>query len=302
MLWERLREWLNQDHALVLALSGGGARGLSHIGVLQALEREGIKPDLVTGTSMGALVGAMYCLHGTSKDLERITGVVIESEEFQRFGLDEIVASQANDGGPKSLEEWGSQVRRFWAFSKMVRKQAIVESELLEDVLRNMLGNATFNDLKIPFVAIATDLISGQDVHLVKGSLAKAVQASSALPGVFPPVKMGRMLLVDGGVTKNVPIPDKDEIPVPHKVIVVDVMRSLADKGPYSSGVDILSRTDWITMIHLNQFYLKMADLVLVPQVRSIHWADFSGYRKIVQAGREVTLENMKRVRRVLEG
>jgi len=285
MNWKWLKRRIGLTDGTVLALSGGGARGLAHIGVLQEFDRLGLKPDLVTGTSIGAIVGAMYCLHGSAAKLEEITRKTIESEHFKDFDIDEMLNDDEDDE-PDSIEQFGARLRRAYTLTKMVRKQSMIEPGVMEAVMGDMFGDATFEDCKIPFAAVATDLISGEDITLREGSLATAVQASASIPGVFAPVEYDGMLLVDGYVTRNVPIPEPDEPEVDASIIVVDVTRDLYFEGPYKRGIDILSRTDWIMQIHLNRFYLEKADLVIVPDVRSIHWAEFKKMQPLIEAGR----------------
>jgi len=236
MNWKQFKERFFTDPTRVLALSGGGARGMAHIGVLTHLDQLSLQPELVTGTSMGALVGGLYCLHGSSDGLE----------------------AKVHD---------------------------LFEGEL-----------ATFADLRIPFVAVATDLYSGEDVALTEGKLATAVQASAAIPGVFPPVAQDGMLLVDGYITKNVPVPEPGEPPNRADVMVVDVQRGLQSNGPWDSGIEILARADWIMQAQLNRFYLELADLVLVPDVRDVHWADFRRIDQLIEAGRVCAVEKEEEI------
>lgn len=292
--WKKVEEWLKRGRYRVLALSGGGARGLAHIGVLQEMDRLGAKPELITGTSMGAIVGALYCLHGNAERLEESTRSILESDEFRSFNLDDLVEQDKQK--QNDFEQFGRNLVRLHRFARMFREISMVSGKKLQTLMEQLFGNATFEDLKIPFIAVATDLVSGEDVHITEGYLYRAAMASSALPAVFPPVEFGDTLLIDGGVTKNVPIPDPDETPHPPKVIAVDVMRSLYHEGPYETALDVLSRSDWITMLHLNEFYLREADLVIVPRIRKIHWAEFTRLDDLVQAGRRAVQDEKERI------
>ncbi len=298
MNWSWLKKLFGHEEQVVLALSGGGARGLAHIGVLKELDRVGLKPGLVTGTSIGAVVGALYCLHGGAEKLEQVAHDLVHSELFAKFDLDEMLEDE--DEHHDSFEEFGTRVRKIYTLSKMIRRESVVERGLMEDVMKELYGDATFDQLEIPFAAVATDLISGEDITLRTGFLATAVQASASIPGVFPPVRFDGYALVDGGITRNVPIPEPGES-LNSKVIVVDVMRGLYDEGPFKYGLDILARTDWITQIHLNRFFLDRADLVIVPDVRNVHWADFKRLNELVLAGREALLDKLDEVKETFE-
>lgn len=284
MKWHWIERFFQPRPSRVLALSGGGARGLAHIGVLQEIDRLGLKPDLITGTSIGAIVGAIYCLHGNSDHLRETALSAIQSDVFKRFGLDDLVEEEKEDHD--SFSDLGARVRRIFTLSRMMRRPSVIEAGIMEGVMEQLFGDASFADLKLPFAAVATDLISGEDITLAEGALAPAVQASASIPGVFAPVARDGMLLVDGYVTKNVPIPETNETSGNSSIVVVDVMRGLHSDGPFRFGMDILARTDWIAQIHLNRFYLEMADLVIVPNVKQIHWADFRNIDNLIEEGR----------------
>jgi len=297
MDWKHFKERFFADPTRVLALSGGGARGLAHIGVLQHLDEISLEPELVTGTSMGAVIGAWYCLHGSSEGLADMAHDLFESELFEKLDLDELITGESDTSD--SFEEFSRKTKVLFTLSKMVRRISVVEPGFMEQVMGRMYGDATFDDLKIPFVAVATDLFSGEDVALTSGRIATAVQASASIPGVFPPVPLDGMLLVDGYITKNVPVPEPGEPPNKAQVIVVDVQRSLESHGPWENGLEVVTRAEWIMQIQVNRYYLEQADLVLVPDVRSVHWADFRRIDQLIQAGSLSAVKNEDEIVRV---
>ena len=158
-----------------LALSGGGARGLAHIGVLKVLEREGIPIDFLAGTSMGGVIAAAYA-SGLSADY-------IEQEALRMGRLRNLIT----------------------LLDRTMPRRGLVEGQKVQEYLTTHLGNKTFNDMKIPLALVAVDLISGQEVVLNSGSVVDAVRATVSLPGVFAPFRLGDYLLVDGGVLNNLP-------------------------------------------------------------------------------------------------
>ncbi len=160
---------------LGLALGSGGARGAAHIGFLQALEEEGITPDVISGCSMGAVVGGAYAAG---------LGVQVILQSVR-----ELKASDLLD--PSGMA---------------ITKLALLKGNKLRKILLSKIGDITFPELKIPFVCVATDVLSGRMTLLNEGVVADAVRASSAIPMVFRPVSMGDKLLVDGGVTCRVPV------------------------------------------------------------------------------------------------
>lgn len=270
---------------------------MAHIGVLQHLDELALQPELVTGTSMGAVIGAWYCLHGSSDGLFEMVQDLFESDLFEKLDLDELVADE--DGVFDSFEEFSRKTKVLITLSKMVRRISVVEMGFMEDVMEHLYGDATFSDLKLPFVAVATDLYSGEDVALTEGSLARAVQASASIPGVFPPVPLDGKLLVDGYITKNIPVPEPGEPPYRSDVVVVDVQRRLESHGPWEHGIDVIARAEWIMQIQLNRYYLEQADLVLVPDVQEVHWADFRRIDQLVEAGRVSAREREEEIVRL---
>ncbi len=270
---------------------------MAHIGVLQHLDELSLKPELVTGTSMGAVIGAWYCLKGSSKGLAEMAHHLFNGELFKRLDLDEL--KEDEEGARDSFEEFSRKTKVLFTLSKMVRRMSIVDPDFMEQVMERIYGEATFDDLEVPFVAVATDLYSGEDVALTTGSLAKAVQASASIPGVFSPVEWDDWLLVDGYITKNVPVPEPGEPPLKADVIAVDVQRGLRSAGPWENGIEVVSRAEWIMQIQLNRYYLEQADLVLVPDVREVHWADFGRIDQLIEAGRVSAVEKEEEIDRL---
>lgn len=157
---------------LGLALGGGGMKGWAHIGVIAALERQDLRPDIIAGTSAGALVGAYYAIGYQVPEMIRMMKAQKTSSLFSfRF-----------DGA------------------------ALLDNDSLRDLLNEQLRGILIEDLEIPFVAIATDLATGKEVVIDRGPIVDAVLASSALPGIFAPVRVGDRYLVDGGICNNVPV------------------------------------------------------------------------------------------------
>ena len=270
---------------------------MAHIGVLEYLDEQGLKPERVTGTSMGAVVGAWYCLHGSSNGLPDMVHQLFESDLFKKLDLDDLMEDE--DGEIDSFEELTRRTKVLFTLSRMVRRLSLVDPEFMPAIMDNLFGSATFADLEIPFAAVATDLYSGEDVALTAGPLATAVQASAAIPGVFPPVAANGMLLVDGYITKNVPVPEPGEPSLRADVLAVDVQRGLTSHGPWENGIEVLARAEWIMQIQLNRFFLEQADLVLVPNVKHVHWADFRRIDELILAGRRAAEAKEEEIRKL---
>lgn len=173
-----------------LALSGGAVRGAAHIGVLQVLEREGIIPDVIAGTSAGAIVGAGYAA-GVSTATMSAVFRTLRWPRLARFSLRTGLS--------------------------------LFDTEPMEAFIREQIGVQTFDELQRPFAAVACDILTGERVVLREGSVARAVRASAALPGLFPPVEMNGRLLVDGGVVDNLPVDVVREMGADY-VIAIDLI------------------------------------------------------------------------------
>ncbi|HID64851.1 MAG TPA: patatin, partial [Anaerolineae bacterium] len=189
MRWPLTWPWRKKPRRIGLILSGGGARGAAHLGVLRVLEREGIRPDCVVGVSAGSVVGAGYC-----------AGVSVAKMEEAALDL-----------------QWSK-------LGRLVRPRlGLFDSHRLESYVAGLVGNLQFADLSIPFAAVAADILTGQLVVLKEGSVAWAVRASCALPGIFTPVERGDQLLVDGGTINNLPVSAAREMGADY-IIAVDLL------------------------------------------------------------------------------
>ncbi|MGQ9701633.1 MAG: patatin-like phospholipase family protein [bacterium] len=166
---------------LGIALGGGGAKGLAHIGVLEALEENGIKLDYVAGTSIGAIIGAIYCLKGNTESLRDITLDIIESPEFKKLDIEKFYTK-----GSTALETFKNKLFEKYYFGTLFFKKSIVKNEATENLFIKLFGEKMFSQLKIPFICNSLDINSGDEVVFSSGLLYKAVWASCAIPGIFP--------------------------------------------------------------------------------------------------------------------
>ena len=225
-----------------LALSGGSARGLAHLGVIQEIEQQNLKFDLIVGTSMGAVIGGLYAFFGN-------LALVVESFR-DLFGnkLFLKTASSALDEGPVFVGHDGFFNRFMWLFrqgvfyTRTVLQMDLVGEELFEELLSMLIPDVLIEELPVRFAAVAMDLQTGEEVVLTRGSLRRAIAASIAIPGIFPPVKTGRRTLVDGGWADNVPVAPAIALGA-HFVLAVDATLEIASMtaGP-RSAMEILFR------------------------------------------------------------
>lgn len=254
-----------------LALGGGGAKGLVHIGVIKALEKEKIPIDFIAGTSMGALVGAWYA---ATKNIVFLENIFLKIGEKDLTSEDEI--RQKQDGN-------------------------IFKKDSIAKLLRHELGGKKIEHCAIPFAAVATDVADGKEVVLEKGDLVDAVSASIALPVVFQPVKIGDSLLMDGGFCNPVPADIVKEMGADF-IIAVDVSSRWINfsEEAFKQPVDI-ERTLRLSFSAIEyevaQHVLKQADMVLRPPVMDHTWLEFSQAKRLIEMGEKAVKENLAELR-----
>jgi len=216
-----------------LVLSGGGAKGLAHLGVIAALDSLGIRPDYVVGTSMGAILGALYAGGATARESDSLVRV---------FSPTSLFATSTADGplawAPFTpLITWASEGGKGFALQSPRVDVAVANALLSALLLRsNLEAQGNFDRLPIPFRALATDLVTRDTVVLSSGDLAQAVRASASVPLLFPPEEINGRLLVDGGLSANVPIAAARALPGVTRLIVSDATSPLLTEAALSAG------------------------------------------------------------------
>jgi len=234
-----------------LVLGGGAARGFAHIGVIQVLEEAGIKPDLVVGTSAGSLVAALYASGKTGAELGALAQSMDES----------------------AITDWGYPGR------------GLIRGEALARYVREQTAARNIEQLKLPLGIVATDLDSGAPILFQRGDPGLAVRASSAVPAVFQPVKIGSREYVDGGLVSPVPVRFARQMGA-ELVIAVDIS-SPPEGQPTGDAMRMLLQTFAIMGRSINQFELRDADIVLRPKLNGVGSADFAARKRSIDAGRE---------------
>jgi len=281
-----------------LALGGGGARGLAHIGVLSVLEEEGIGVDAIAGTSMGAIIGGAYACGVTPRELKRMVVRYLKSPEFQSSVIHAISPGN-NVKDPRITQIISAYLKSRYHMMRTLFKPGAVPLQDFQSMINYFIPDLKIQDTRIPFRAVATDLISGEQIVFAEGSLREAVLASCAVPGAIDPFKNGDMLLSDGGITSLVPVNVLRESGA-DMVIAVTVERNMVYNGVIKTATDVVTRAGEITAYRLKDYELEMADVVIRPKTRDSHWADFSRASELIRdgevAGREALLEIHKRL------
>ncbi len=278
------QEKTGEDIKVGLVLSGGGAKGLAHIGAIKAIEEAGIRIDYIGGTSMGAIVGALYAAGYSAKEMDSI----FNSVNFSTLIQDEIPRS-AKTFYEKDVSEKYALVLPFDKF-KIGFPSGLSKGQNVYNLLSRLTGHVShiedFSKLPTPFFCIATDVETGRAVILDKGYLPRAVSASGALPTLFSPVVINDRVLVDGGVTNNYPV---DEIRAKGMDIIigVDVQDSLKNRESLQSGLDVLVQINNFRTIRDMGKKSEKTDIYINPDIEEFSVISFDSGRKIIDAGEE---------------
>lgn len=269
-----------------LALGGGGARGLAHIGVLKAFQEANIPLHLIAGTSMGAIIGGTYALTPHYSTLEEKLFGFLERETL--FRLESLFLKSEDDTRLTGLKRMANVLREIYLWKVRSSKKWMIESSLIEKMIHDLVGEATFADCKIPFITIATDLYSGERIILKEGKLKDAILASSAIPGTLPPVELYGRLLGDGSILEPIPVKVAKEMGM-DLVIAVDVGREVKKRKKFRNMIDIVVQAENIKSYELNKMKIFTADLIIEPDVGHISWAHFSKARECIRRGAVAT-------------
>jgi NTE family protein len=256
---------------IALVLGGGGGRGFAHIGVLKLFQEEKIPVDLVIGTSIGAVAGAFYC-----------SGIPMEKAE-------ELSANIS----------WGElSNKNVFSVARMLFFDKLLSNAQMEKFLNLNLGAKTFQQLTVPLICVATDINTGERILLRDGSVAFAARASATIPGLFAPVPYRQRLLVDGGLTENIPVNvaklfDAD-------IIIAVALSADITKNDVSSVFAMLMQSIYIQGRSLDAENLALADIVIKPNVSDISAVDLSQAGNSIDMGFIAARESLKKIKTVI--
>jgi len=261
MFWRKKRK----RRKVGLALGGGSVRGAAHLGVLEVLEREDIRPDCVAGVSAGSAVGAMYCAG-------------LDLDETKRLALD------------LHWRKLGRVTRPRLGF---------FDGKRLEEYLDEIIGPRQFEELAIPLATVAVDIVRGELVVLKEGPVAPAVRASCAIPGVFTPLERGEQILVDGGVLNNLPVSVVRDMGADY-VIAVDLLPPTI-WGTRPRNLFEMFHLSLYTLMRMAHREGSGADCLIVPAIGQFSLVDFSQADALIEKGREAAEAKIEQIKQDLE-
>jgi NTE family protein len=279
-----------------VVLAGGGALGMAHVGVLKVLEENRIPVDIITGTSMGSIVGAAYASGATIEEMEKLLSETDWDDLFNETRAREDVkyrdkygrAGQFTGDAKIGLKESG-----LVQFSGVVSGQNVLP--LLQRLYYRTPGDVDFNKLPIPFRAVAADIETGKAVPISSGQLAIAARASMAVPGFFTPVELDGKALVDGGIANNLPVDIALEMGA-QRLIVVDLLADLKKKDELGGILGISGQIISILLQQnsdLQRKNMRRGDLLLEPNLKGFSATDFQKAKEIFARGEEVARKNL---------
>jgi NTE family protein len=289
---EILKKWFGKKTIhkgkVAIALGGGGARGVAHLGILKYLEDNGYYYDFLVGTSAGAIFGALYLL---SQDSD---------EAYERLKD----ALEGLEGGGKFLAVTNKKssvlanLKEKLYLAKSLFSVSILDQEPLREFLTVLIGkDRTFKDLKKTLYVVATDLNTGKDVIFSKGELLTPLIASSSLPGVFPPVKFRDYCLIDGGTTQKLPSGIASMLGA-KKVLGVDVGSAILPKENFSRAAQVMIRSEEIASAVLHRQNRQATNLLLTPGFNDFKWYEFKRHSEAFDAGYSEALKQKRAIDR----
>lgn len=272
----------SSEPKVAVVLSGGGAKGLAHIGVLKALENAGIYPDIVTGTSMGSVIGGLYA---TGYSADEIATIAREMD-WDRLLSNQIPLSEV------AFEEkayYGRYIAELPVINNQPKlPQGLIEGQKLHEELsrltRSVHSIRDFDKLPIPFRAVATNIATGERVVLKEGFLPTAIRASMAIPTVFTPIKINDMLLVDGGLVRNFPVEEALDMGA-DIVIGVFVSTDLETIDGLEDMFDILLQSSWVMSAYDSRNQRKLVDIYVAPELNAFSTMGFDQADSIINQG-----------------
>ncbi len=274
----------DQRPKIGLALSGGGAKGIAHIGVLRVLENACIRPDYITGTSMGSIMGGLYAIGYTVDELERM----VHDIDWNYYFNDELKRTDV----PIEERHLADRYQLKFAIekNKIQFPKGFVQGQKIGLLLSYLTfpahGVKSFDDFPIPFRCVATDAETGEKVVIKDGSLAKAMRASMSLPSIFEPMEHQGKVLLDGGVVQNLPVDEAFEMGA-DIVIAVDVTSPLYKRKDLVSLVQVLEQTSSYKLAEAVEQQRELADVVISPNTEGYGTLDFADVDTLLRRGEE---------------
>ncbi len=288
---------MRKKHAITgLALGAGGARGLVHIGVIKALTDQGISIDMITGSSVGSVIGAMYAAMLDPGWVEDRFHEFIRSDLYESLGLNRLKPSNGDSVGESFFQSITRPVKEMISFKIVNDRLGLLKTKRLETVIRYLVPVEDFQELKIPFRCVAVDLHTGKDVIFQNGNLIQALTASSAIPGYMQPVPQNGKLLVDGGISMPCPITVLKDMGA-ELTIAIDVNIHHFPMLTSPNLLKIMSRVEQVTSNRIAEMMKDEADFSIRPKTMDLFWAEFERIDELVTNGYDSVCNDIEKIK-----
>lgn len=291
-MFSNLIRRFRKSDGFILALGGGGGRGLAHLGVLEVLEEHKLKPSAIVGTSIGALFGAMYAHTPNASLIRERVYRFLDSDAFGEINIPMLEGVEMEDGS--WLSRLTAVARQSILYTRAATDIAVADVNILIKMAEELCAAKEFSELIIPLYVTSVQFPTG-DCHLFsKGDLGKAIAASMAVPGVFDPIEIDSGRFVDGALASELPAKEAKMIARMGQPIVAVNVGSRPHPG--KEPTHVIGMIDWATQIkalYLRQYEKKYADVLVEPLVGFTQWHDFSNPDQEIERGRDAALEKM---------
>ncbi len=268
-----------------IALGGGGARALAHIGVLKILERNNIAFDCIAGTSMGSIIGALYAVGQNADTIEKTLKNYFFNIMFSKLNMQKM-QDESQTASARSLIR---KAREFVKYGSQDGGNSFLSHSMLEEMVNTIIPDIDISETKIPFACVATDITNGKEKVFTKGPLRRIVLASASIPGVFPPVNIDNIWYTDGAHVNVTPVSVAKSLGADF-VLASDVKSKLKTLETLpSNSKDIMNRCNFIANYLFYEILIKDADVVVEPNVKQISWSEFNKFNLMVSEGQKAT-------------
>ena len=266
-----------------IALGGGGARALAHIGVLKVLEANKIKFDYITGTSMGSIIGALYAMGKTPESIETTLKNYFVHKLFSKMNMQKM----QDENQVTSARSLIRKAREFVKYGSQEGGSSFLSHSILEDLVDTVVPDMDISETTIPFACVATDITNGKEKIFTKGPLRKIVLASASIPGVFPPVNIDNVWYTDGAHVNVTPVSVAKMFGADF-VLASDVKSKLKTLETLPTNAkDIMNRCNFIASHLFYEILIKQADVIIEPNIKQISWSEFNKFNLMVNEGKK---------------